>query len=107
MPVSAVRLSASAVRTAGHSMHNPLPHVAAKMQQQVGNGIFMRGIAMPNLLIIQMAQARVNISRHLGKFAHGEIEKKFSGFGIHGIGVHGLSVPAAGNGIISICAWPD
>lgn len=40
-----------------NAMHDPLPYISAKMQDDISHGVLMCSTATPNLLIRQLAQA--------------------------------------------------
>ncbi len=47
-----------------HAMHNPLPHVPAKMQHKIPHSILMSPMPLPNLRVRQLTQTNAQIIRH-------------------------------------------
>ena len=49
------------VRLAVNSMQEPLPQIAFKMKQKIGDGVFVVGSAVPHLLIRQLVDTAVDL----------------------------------------------
>ena len=62
------------VRVASHTRNDPLPHVAAQVQHQVADGVFVLSAARPDLLYGELVQAGLNARGHLFQLARREVE---------------------------------
>jgi hypothetical protein len=67
----------------GHSMHDPLANVSAQMQDEIADSVFMRRLALPDLLFTQPAEASLYAPGHLSQFARRIIKKKLCYHGLH------------------------
>lgn len=62
---------------------DPLPHVAAKVEDQVADGVFVFAAAAPDLFIGQALQAIPDPGRVLLQLAGGKIEEDLGKLGLH------------------------
>ena len=68
---------------AGYSRSDPLPQIAAKVKDQVTDGVFVLRATCPDLLVAQLSQTRHDPVRQLLQFARGEFGESLFQVSIH------------------------
>jgi hypothetical protein len=72
------------VGSASDSVHDPLPHVAAQVEDEIADGVLVVRVPLPYLLIIQLSEAGFDAPRHVVELADRVIEKERCYLRIHG-----------------------
>jgi len=76
-------LADSNIVCAANTVHDPLPHVSAKMQNQVGDGVLMSAVSLPHLLLTQSRHAACKKSSHLLELRTREVKKDSPDLVVH------------------------
>jgi len=66
-----------------HPMHNPLPHISAKMKHKITDSILMSPMPLPNLRIRQFTQTNSQVLRHPIQLLARVIQKQSSNRVVH------------------------